>query len=161
MTSTRPFVRTVRYALSRGILAAGVLLTSAVPLAAQGASVTARNAFAFETMPGRNVTAVFVTLENRGSVPRALVRGATPAADTLELHEMKREDGMMKMSPVKSIEIPANGTAELRPGGLHLMLFGVRKPLAAGDSITVSLTLDDGSVLSVGAEVRKRQGMMR
>ncbi|MFP5355643.1 MAG: copper chaperone PCu(A)C [Gemmatimonadota bacterium] len=130
-------------------------------LAAQSTTVTARDAFAFETPAGRKVTAVFVILENRGSAARAVVSGATAVADTLELHEMKRGGGMMQMSPVKAIDIPAGGTAELRPGGLHLMLFGVRKPLVAGDTIAVTLTLDDGTTLPIAAEVRKRQGMMR
>lgn len=145
------------------LLAAAAVL-STIPtgtLAAQAATVTARDAFAFETPAGRKVTAVFVMLDNRGSAARAVVSGATAVADTLELHEMKRGGGMMQMSPVKSIDIPAGGTAELRPGGLHLMLFGVRKPLVAGDTIAVTLTLDDGTQLPIAAEVRKRQGMMR
>lgn len=147
-------------ALPLGAIA--LLLPLAVPtLAAQSPTVAARDAFAFETPAGRKVTAVFVTLENRGSTLRTVVSGTTEVADTLELHEMKRDGGMMQMSPVKSIDVPAGGTAELRPGGLHLMLFGVRRPLVAGDSIAVTLTLDDGTRLPFSAEVRKRQGMMR
>lgn len=141
-----------------------LLAVAALPLGAQApavTAVTARDAFTFETPAGRKVTAVFAILENRGPAPRAVVGGATAVADTLELHEMKRDGGMMQMSPVKSIDVPAGGTAELRPGGLHLMLFGVRRPLVAGDSIAVTLTLDDGTRLPFSAEVRKRQGMMR
>lgn len=144
-----------------------LLAVAALPLGAQApavtavTAVTARDAFTFETPAGRKVTAVFAILENRGSAPRAVVGGATAVADTLELHEMKRGGGMMQMSPVPSIDIPAGGAVALRPGGLHLMLFGVRQPLVAGDTITVTLTLDDGTRLPIAAEVRKRQGMMR
>lgn len=161
MSSHRTRTHRLIGALPFGAIAILLLPLAAPALAAQSPTVTARDAFAFETPAGRKVTAVFVTLENRGSTQRAVVSGATEVADTLELHEMKRGGGMMQMSPVKSIDVPAGGTAELRPGGLHLMLFGVRKPLVAGDSIAVTLTLDDGTRLPFAAEVRKRQGMMR
>lgn len=135
------------------------LLFSAVSVNAQGTTVTAHDAWVREAPAGRKVTAIFLTLENKGSATRALVSGATEVADTLELHEMIRENEMMRMSPVKQIAIPANGKAELRPGGLHLMIFGVKKPLAAGDTVQVTLTLDDGTKLQVAAEVRKMGGM--
>jgi copper(I)-binding protein len=67
---------------------------------------------------------------------------------------MKRDNGMMRMSPVASIAVPANGQAELRPGGLHLMLFGLKKPLVAGDSVRVTLTLDNGARVAFTAPVR-------
>ncbi len=139
--------------------ATAAILLSAVSVNAQGTTVTAHDAWVREAPAGRKVTAIFLTLENKGSAARALVSGATEVADTLELHEMIRENEMMRMSPVKQIAIPANGKAELRPGGLHLMLFGVKKPLAAGDTVQVTLTLDDGTKLQVAAEVRKMGGM--
>lgn len=162
-TTMTPTIRSIHRHARIALLAAATTLCGipAGTLAAQATTVTARDAFAFETPAGRKVTAVFVILENRGSAARAVVSGATAVADTLELHEMKRGGGMMQMSPVKAIDIPGGGTAELRPGGLHLMLFGVRKPLVAGDTIAVTLTLDDGTKLPFAAAVRKRQGMMR
>lgn len=146
--------------IARAFVGATVaILFSALSVNAQGTTVTARDAWVREAPAGRKVTAIFLTLENKGSTARALVSGSTEVADTLELHEMIRENEMMRMSPVKQISIPANGKAELRPGGLHLMIFGVKKPLAAGDTVQVSLTLDDGTKLQVAAEVRKMGGM--
>jgi len=92
-------------------------------------------------------------------VARSVVSGTADVAEKLELHEMVRDGTMMKMSPVKSIEIPAGGKTELKPGGLHLMLFGLKRPLAAGDSIHVTLTLDDGSTVMLMAGVRKPGAM--
>jgi periplasmic copper chaperone A len=128
--------------------------------AAQAATVTAKDVWVREAPAGRPTTAVFLVLTNSGTTARHVVSGATAAADTLELHEMKRDGNMMQMSPVSRITVPAGGDVTLRPGGLHLMLFGLRKPLVAGDTIRVSLTLDDGTKLEVPAEVRAMMGRM-
>jgi periplasmic copper chaperone A len=128
--------------------------------AAQAATVTAKDVWVREAPAGRPTTAVFLVLTNSGNTARHVVSGATAVADTLELHEMKRDGNMMQMSPVSRITVPAGGDVTLRPGGLHLMLFGLRKPLVAGDTIRVSLTLDDGTKLEVPAEVRAMMGRM-
>jgi hypothetical protein len=127
---------------------------SASGLQAQATTVTAQDAWVRAAPAGRKVTAIFLTAVNSGATARSIVSGVSDVSDTLELHEMKRDNGMMRMSPVASIAIPAKGQAELRPGGLHLMLFGLKKPLVAGDSVRVTLTLDNGSRVAFTAPVR-------
>lgn len=129
-------------------------------LAAQQSSVLVRDAWVREAAAGRAVTGAFMILENAGSAARALVSATASVGDTLELHEMKRTDGMMSMAPVKRIEVPAKGETALRPGGYHLMLFGLRKPLVANDTVQFTLTFDDGSTTQVAATVRSMQGRM-
>jgi copper(I)-binding protein len=143
-------------AFAAAVIASSVVATE---LVAQGSAVSARDAWVREAPAGRKVTGVFVVIENPGAVARSIVSGSTNVADTLELHEMKREGDMMQMSPVKSILIPARGQVELKPGGLHLMLFGLRKPLVVGDTVKLTLTLDDGSHVALSAPVRKPGGM--
>ncbi|MBM3908119.1 MAG: copper chaperone PCu(A)C [Gemmatimonadetes bacterium] len=146
-------------------LSGALLLTAAVcaPLPAFGqaasTTVTVRDAWIRETPAGRTVTAAFMVLENAGAAARSVVKASAEVAETLELHEMKRDGASMSMSPVKAIEVPAKGNVELRPGGLHVMMFGVRKPLAAGEAVSLVLTLDDGSVVTVPARVRAMPGM--
>ena len=96
-------------------------------------------------------------LENAGTDKRAVLSAASDAAARVELHEMKMDGAMMRMSPVKQIDVPAKGTVELKPGGLHVMLFDLTKRPAAGDSVVVTLTLDDGSKVPVTATVRKQE----
>jgi periplasmic copper chaperone A len=134
------------------------LAFGAAAAAAQSSTVHARDAWVREAPAGRTVSAAFLVLENTGA-ERALVRGSTESAESLELHEMRRDGAMMSMAPVKSIVIPAKGRVELKPGGLHLMLFGVKRPLLDGDSVSLRLQLDDGSTLTVPARVRRPQGM--
>lgn len=140
-----------------GALAAALLALSALParVHAQATTVVAHDAWVREAMGARKVTAVFLTLENTGTASRSVVSGTADVAETLELHEMVRDGTMMKMSPVKSIEVPAGARTELKPGGLHLMLFGLKRTLAAGDSVRVTLAMDDGSTLAITAGVRK------
>jgi copper(I)-binding protein len=61
---------------------------------------------------------------------------------------------MMTMMPTKAIAVPAKGSVELRPGGLHVMLFGLKKPLQPGDQVNVVLKLSDGASVPVVATVR-------
>ena len=151
---------TIRHPVLRGI-AAPLLLTLLSPAAlmAQGGGITVRDAWVREAAAGRPTTAAFLILENKGEVVRALLRGTASVGDTLELHEMKRDNGMMRMSPVARIEIPAHGEVALRPGGLHLMIFGLKAPLTSADTVALTLTFDDGKTLSLKAPVRAMQGM--
>jgi periplasmic copper chaperone A len=144
----------LRLRLIRGTVIAATLLGASRGLAAQAATVSAQGAWVREAPAGRKASAIFLTAVNAGGAARSIVGGSTDVSDTLELHEMKRDGGMMRMSPVPSIAVPANGQTELRPGGLHLMLFGLRKPLAVGDSVHVTLTLDNGARVMFTAPVR-------
>ncbi len=151
----------LRNTLTRSLVAAilvlgGLELVSAVQ--AQTPTLTAHDAWAREPMGGRNMTGLFVVVENAGSAPRAIVSAATDAADKVELHEMKNDGGMMRMSPVKQIDVPAHGKAELKPGSFHVMLFGLKDKLVAGDSINLTLTFDDGTTVTTAASVRKPGG---
>jgi len=73
------------------------------------------------------------------------------------MHEMVRSGDMMKMAPVKSIAVPAKGKVELKPGGLHLMLFELNKPLKEGDTVNLTLTTDTGAKVQAAAAVKKFQ----
>lgn len=150
-------IAVVRSVLPATLLAAGLLLTAA-GAAAQTATLTVHDAWVREPMGGRNMTGVFAVVENAGPTPRAIVAAATDAAEKVELHEMKNQGGMMRMSPVKQIEVPARGKTELKPGSFHVMLFGVKGKPAAGDTISLILTFDDGSTVTTTAAVRKMEG---
>lgn len=140
-------------------LAAG-LLGGGSPLRAQGsATVTVRDAWLRKPVGDRKDAAVFAVFENTSGTPRAIVNVVTAAAQKAELHEMKMSGGVMRMSPVKQIDVPAHGSVELKPGSLHVMVFGLRKTPMAGDVVPLTFTLDDGSTVSATASVRQDAGM--
>jgi hypothetical protein len=143
----------VPLALSALAVAAAFIVHAPRAGAQTASTITVHDAWVRDPGASRTTTAVFLVVENAGSAPRAIVGGSSPVADTLELHEMKVEGGMMRMSPVKQIAVPAKGKVELRPGGLHLMLFGFKRP--SGDTMQVTLSFDDGSSLSFPAQLRR------
>jgi copper(I)-binding protein len=103
---------------------------------------------------GGGTGAVYVTLSNTGAQPDSLVSASSDAAQTVELHEVKNEGGVMKMRPVSTIPIPANGKTELKPGGYHIMLLGLTHDLKAGDRIPVTLKFERGGEVRVEASVK-------
>lgn len=134
-------------------------LVVATPALAQTPVLTAHDAWAREPMGGRTMTGVFVVVENAGATPRAIVSASTDAAEKVELHEMKNDGGMMRMAPVKQIDVPAKGKVELKPGSFHVMLFGIKGKPAAGDTMQLTLTFDDGTKITTPAQFRGPGGM--
>ena len=61
---------------------------------------------------------------------------------------------MMQMSPVPNIPVPANGKVELKPGGFHLMLIGLTRPLKIGDKVQLTLNFEKAGKIPVTAEVQ-------
>ena len=89
----------------------------------------------------------------------ALTAVASPAAARTELHSTSVEEGVMRMRPVARIELPSGKAVKLAPGGLHIMLIGVKQPLKPGDKVPLTLTVQRAdfssrSVFTVLAEVR-------
>ncbi len=104
------------------------------------------------------VTAAYMTLTNKGNAPDRLVRVDSSVAGLSEVHVTKdMGGGMMGMQPVQGgLEVPANGSVALKPGGYHIMMMSLRHDLKAGDSITMSLTFQSGKVLALTVPVRQQ-----
>ncbi|CAA6809413.1 MAG: Copper metallochaperone, bacterial analog of Cox17 protein [uncultured Thiotrichaceae bacterium] len=105
--------------------------------------------------PGQAVTAMFLTLQNSSDKDRFLVSAKGDVSEKIELHEHTHADGMMKMREVPEITIPKQSKAELKPGGYHIMLIGLKKDLQVGEKISFDLQFKDGSQTSITAEVKK------
>ena len=72
----------------------------------------------------------------------------------MELHTHIRDGDVMRMRPVNDIPVPANGEVSLQPGGLHLMLIGLARPLNDGQSIPVSLRFERAGEVTVELAVQ-------
>jgi hypothetical protein len=106
------------------------------------------------TPPGASVGAGYMTIANDGARPVRLLGGETPVAEKVEVHAMSMDGGVMRMRPLTNgLEVPAGGEVELKPGGMHLMLIGMKRPLIEGESVAITLVFDGGvrldAVLSV------------
>ncbi|MCP3994394.1 MAG: copper chaperone PCu(A)C [bacterium] len=100
--------------------------------------------------------AVYLTIDG-GDVDTALTgaSASTEVAASVELHQtVIRDDGTMAMARMSQVDIPAESTVMMVPGGLHVMLIDLTEPLELGDTFAMTLTFDDGTELATTVEVR-------
>jgi periplasmic copper chaperone A len=98
--------------------------------------------------------AIYMQIENNGNKPEKLLKVESNIASAVEMHQTTMDGDVMKMGPVDSIEIPANGKVELKPGGYHIMLVGLKQELKAGEKIHLKLNFETSGSLELDAEIR-------
>lgn len=135
-----------------------VAVAACSPASEEGeASVTVSEAYIVKPTPGRDVAGGGLTLTVTGA-PIALVGADTDIADTVELHTMSMEDGVMRMRKVEQFDVSEDAPLVLESGGAHLMLFGVSPDIEIGETVDLVLTLTDSegteSTLTTEAEIR-------
>lgn len=145
--------------MKRFFCASLLLLCFNLPL--QAVDIQAKDAYVRAVPPVSEVTAAFMQLHNHSQVDRKLIAASSPASRIVELHTHTAVDGVMQMRQVEHILLPAGGYADLKPGGLHLMLIGLKQPLKVDERVQISLSLDDGSIIELDVPVRQMQMMMQ
>ncbi len=132
-----------------------ISLATLVPFAAV-AETTVAEPWVRATVPQQKASGAFMRLTS--DVDARLVAVESSVAGTAEIHEMVMDSGVMKMSPVAGLDLPAGKTVELKPGGYHVMLFNLKTQLKDGETAPLTLTVEnrDGSrqTLDVTAPVR-------
>jgi periplasmic copper chaperone A len=104
------------------------------------AQVTVADPWIRGTVAQQSATGLFAVIT---SAPGGrLVAGSSPVAGVVEIHEMKMEGTTMRMRAVPSLELPAGKAVELKPGGFHVMLMDLKRPLKAGETVPVSLVVE-------------------
>ncbi len=106
--------------------------------ASNAALVTIQEAWARPSHPGSTVGAAYMTLTS--SKDASLVDVKADVSDSVEIHSMSMENGVMKMRMLDSLDLSAGKPYQLSPGGFHLMLFDLKKPLRVGDSVNFVLS---------------------
>ena len=132
----------------------GLVLLAAA--AAAHGQVEVRAAWVRGTVLGQTTAGAYMELT---SARRASLLGAeSPAAGSAQIHEMKMEGNVMRMRAVPRLELPPGKTVELKPGGHHMMLVDLKRPLKKGDRVPIRLKveLSDKTIetIQVVAEVR-------
>ncbi len=143
---------------SSGTGAALLFFLGVTPAHAQ--SVTVNEAWIRGTVQGQNATGAFMELTGKSSA--RLVAAESPAAKSVEVHNMTMEGGVMKMFPVEGVDVPAGKTVKLAPGGYHIMMMGLQKSLNAGEKVPLKLTFEladkKRETVSLSVEVRDVRG---
>lgn len=115
---------------------AGLVLTGSV-YAATGETVKISEGWVRATNPGQPVGAAYMTLTSQENVQLTTVKGNISA--NIEIHNMRIENGVMKMRMLDTLALPAKTAVQLAPGGLHIMLFDLKTPLLVGQEIPLTL----------------------
>jgi periplasmic copper chaperone A len=135
-------------ALALSLALAGAASVSAAQEFKAG-DITVDKAWARATPKGAEVGAGYLTVHNNGATPDTLTGGSADFA-TVEIHEMTKENGVMKMAQMKNgLAIPAHGTVRLSPGGYHVMFTHLTKPLVKGETVTATLDFAHAGAVAV------------
>ncbi|MDB5416218.1 MAG: hypothetical protein JWR10_4553 [Rubritepida sp.] len=138
--------------IARRLFALAILAMPAVALA-QPASITVENPWtraAGQGMQGGG----FLTIRNTGTAEDRLVSASSPIAARVELHTSLRDGDVMRMRPVENVPVPANGSVSLAPGGLHMMMIGLTRPMNVGETVPVTLHFERAGEVTVNMAVQ-------
>ena len=124
----------------KSTLAAVLMACFAVPAWAANISIT--DGWARATMPGQKVSGAYMKIQSDADA--RLISASSTAVPRVEVHEMKMDGDVMRMREVQAIELPKGKTVSLEPGGYHIMLMNLPKPIAAGEMIPLTLVVESG-----------------
>jgi copper(I)-binding protein len=135
-----------------------ILLAGLLPAAHAGdyhaGSLDIAGPWSRATPKGASIAAGYLTIKNTGTTADRLVGGSSDTAAKFEMHEMSMDNGVMKMRPLKDgLEIKPGESVELKPGGLHVMFVGLKKPLKQGDHIKATLVFEKAGKVDVDFDV--------
>ena len=103
--------------------------------------------------PGVPNTAAYMELVNTAPEELRLTGAESDVVERIEIHDHQMHEGMMKMVQQHEVKIPANSSLVFKPGGLHLMMFGIKKPLEKDQEVMITLTFADDSEMEIKAVV--------
>jgi len=131
-----------------------ILLALAPSAFAQEGQIHVADAKARPTAPGGN-GAVYMIIMNHGATDDDLTGLSTPIADKAEIHQTVSADGMTHMDAVADLPLKANSALVFAPGGLHVMLTGLKQPLKIGDSFPLTLNFAKAGAVAVTVSVQQ------
>ncbi|MBV9457945.1 MAG: copper chaperone PCu(A)C [Bradyrhizobium sp.] len=137
------------------IFAALVLVTPVRAEDVKAGDLVISQAWTRATPGGAKTGGGFVTIENKGTARDKLIGASADGAGKIEVHEMVMNEGVMKMRPVEGgLAIDPGKTVKLAPGGLHLMMMDLKKPLKQGDKMPVTLEFEKAGKVAVTLDVQ-------
>jgi periplasmic copper chaperone A len=135
-----------------------VVFTLATPARAEevkAGDLVISQAWSRATPGGAKIGGGYLTIENKGSAADRLIGGSADIAAKAELHEMGVNNGVMKMRPLdKGLAIEPGKTVKLAPGGYHLMLLDLKRPLKQGEQVPVTLEFEKAGKVKLSLDVQ-------
>lgn len=136
------------------VIFAALLAASAFAQDAKIGNITVDHPWARATPGAVKNSAAFMVFDNKGAADK-LISVTGDVAREIQIHSMITEAGVMKMREIKALDIPANGKAELKPGGFHVMLIGLKDGLKEGEKFPLKLKFEKAGELTVVVTAEK------
>lgn len=134
------------------ILALALLAAPSLALAHHD-HVEATNVWARATPPAAKNGAAYMVLTNDTAKADRLIDAASDVAERVEIHTHLMENNVMRMRRIDGVDVEPGTPVVFQPGGLHIMLIGLKQPLVAGTSFELTLVYRDAGPVKVTAEV--------
>ena len=119
-----------------------------------GADIEIEGAYARASIPNVPNSAAFFVIKNNSDKDIAITSANSDIAEKNELHTHIKENQMLKMMKIEKLVVPAKSSLELKSGGDHVMLMGLKKELKAGDEINLELSFSDGDKKNIKVPVK-------
>lgn len=132
------------------------LAACGAPAPQTASNISVKDAWARPTPDtAEKLSAAYMIIENTGGADK-LLAASGDVAGMIQIHQTKDSGGMMMMEEMKDgVDVPANSALELKPGGYHVMLMGVRQDLKPGDTFKLTLKFNSGKEIPVDVTVRE------
>lgn len=130
---------------SRLILALLLAFFSVGPAPAQTSAqntLVVDHPWARATPRGAKTGAVYLSVVNNAAAADRLLGATTPVADKVQFHSVSEKNGISHMREMQSVEIGPGGKVTFNPGGMHIMLVGLKQPLKQGETFPITLTFE-------------------
>jgi periplasmic copper chaperone A len=134
--------------------ALALLLLEALPLSGRAADIQVAGAWARPTPPTAQVGAVYFSISNHSPKADQLLSVNSPVALSVEIHETQMVNGVMQMRPVTLVVCPPGATVKVEPGGLHVMLLGLKQPLIEGTKMPLTLRFREAGLLTIQVPIQ-------
>ena len=108
------------------------------------------------TVPGQSTGGAYLSVHNTGNTPDRLLGASSPVAQRVEVHEMRMDGDVMRMREMPTLDLAAGQRVALAPGGLHLMLTGLKAPLKVGDKLPLKLRFEKAGQIAVLLHVENK-----
>ena len=135
------------------MMAAGLLAAASAGAEPASTGVVVERPWSRASIGTMRPGVAYLTIRNNGEAPAILTGVATPAAKRPEVHESVIKDGVARMRPAGRVTIPPGATVRLRPGGLHIMLMELTRPLEEGAMLPLTLEFEATGPLKVDVPI--------
>ena len=143
----------IRFMLPFALLTLLAACAEPTPPLAQVPILEFRDAWARASAAGQSSGAMYLTIVNRGGADDRLLGVTASRPGIVTVHASETLDGIARMRMLRSLPIPAKATVALEPGGTHVMLDGMTKPLVVGERVDLALRFEKAGTKTVAVLV--------